>query len=117
MTTSDGYVGAKAKVVDHGSDVDRWCLVVVGDGYRSTELGKYRTDVEGFLDRLRATPPFDEMWCAINVYRIDVISTDTGADEPANCGDGGTGSGAAPGLISTRRSAVSALAGCSIPGC
>ncbi len=96
MTTADGYVGATTKIVDHGSDVDRWCLVVVGDGYRSTELAQYRADVESFLDRLRATPPFDELWCAINVYRIDVVSTDSGADEPATCGDGGTGSGATP---------------------
>ena len=96
MTTADGYVSGFAKIVDHGADPDRWCLVVVGDGYRSTELAQYRANVESFLDQLRATPPFDEMWCAINVYRIDVVSTDSGADEPATCGDGGTGSGAMP---------------------
>lgn len=96
MTTSDGYVGATTKLVDHGPDSDRWCLVIVGDGYQATELAQYRSNVESFLDRLRATAPFDEMWCAINVYRIDVVSTESGADEPATCGDGGTGSGAMP---------------------
>src|SRR5688572_824050 len=96
MTTSDGYVGATTKIVDHGPDSDRWCLVIVGDGYQASELPQYRAHVEAFLDRLKSTPPFDQMWCAINAYRIDVVSTDSGADEPATCGDGGTGSGATP---------------------
>ena len=96
MTTADGYVGATTKIVDHGSDVDRWCLVVVGDGYQSTELAQYRADVQSFVTRLRSTPPFGELWCGINVFRIDVVSTESGADEPATCDDGGTGSGASP---------------------
>lgn len=96
MSTADGYVGATTKIVDHGPNHDRWCLVLVGDGYRATELAQFRADVESFLDQLRATPPFGEMWCAINAFRIDVVSTDSGTDEPATCGDGGTGSGASP---------------------
>jgi hypothetical protein len=90
MSASDGYVGAAAKIVDHGPDAARWNLVIVGDGYRSGEIGTYHTDVQNFLDRIYNTPPFDDLWCGINVHRIDVVSTESGADDPAECA-GGTG--------------------------
>jgi IgA Peptidase M64/von Willebrand factor type A domain len=90
MSSSDGYVGATAKIVDHGPDAARWNLVIVGDGYRSGEIVTYHTDVQNFLDRIYNTPPFDDLWCGINVHRIDVVSTESGADDPTECA-GGTG--------------------------
>lgn len=92
MGASDGYVVGKTKVVDHGPDSARWNLVIVGDGYRASELAQYHTDVQAFIDRLRTTPPYTELFCGINIYRVDVVSTDSGADLPTECG----GSGATP---------------------
>ena len=77
MTASDGYVVGTTKVVDHGPDNIRWNLVIIGDGYRSTELTQYHTDVQNFLTAFRTTPPFDELFCGINVHRIDVVSTES----------------------------------------
>jgi IgA Peptidase M64/von Willebrand factor type A domain len=96
VTTSDGYVGATLKVVDHGPDNRRWNLVVVGDGYRDVELAQYHADVQSFINQLRGTPPFTELWCGINVYRIDVVSAESGADQPATCGGAPDGTGAMP---------------------
>ncbi|AZC88378.1 hypothetical protein C4K29_2075 [Pseudomonas chlororaphis subsp. piscium] len=90
MSASDGYVGSTLKLVDHGPDNTRWNLVIVGDGYRAGELAQYHTDVQVFIDRMYNTPPFDDLWCGINVHRIDVVSTDSGADDPTVC-VGGTG--------------------------
>jgi hypothetical protein len=90
MTTADGSVGGATKIVDHGPNNPRWNLVIVGDGYRASELAKYHTDAQAFVDAMRVTPPFDELWCAINVHRVDVTSTDSGADDPTTCA-GGTG--------------------------
>lgn len=87
MSASDGYVVGTTKVVDHGPDNSRWNLVIVGDGYRASELTQYHTDVQTFLTTLRVTPPYDELFCGINVHRIDVVSTDSGADDPG-CGGG-----------------------------
>lgn len=56
------------------------------DGYRASEITQYHTDVQNFLATLRATPPYDELFCGINVYRIDVVSTDSGADDPGCAG-------------------------------
>jgi hypothetical protein len=90
MSAGDGYVKGATKVVDHGPDSERWNLVIVGDGYRESELNKYHQDVQNFLAEFRITPPLNELFCAINVYRIDVVSNDSGADDPTDCA-GGTG--------------------------
>jgi hypothetical protein len=90
MSASDGYVVGVTKVVDHGPDNARWNLVIIGDGYRVSELTTYHDDVQTFLEALRITPPLDELFCGINVHRVDVVSTDSGADDPVLCA-GGTG--------------------------
>ena len=94
MSTSDGFVIGTTKIIEHGPSSELWDLVILGDGYRASEMTKYHTDVQNFLDYLNATAPFNELWCGINVHRVDVASTDSGADDPAACGDGSTGTGA-----------------------
>jgi hypothetical protein len=86
MGATDGHVSGTTKVVDHGPDSARWNLVIVGDGYRVGELPSYHTHVENFIGALRSTPPFDELFCGVNLHRVDVVSTDSGADDPACAG-------------------------------
>ncbi len=88
MSASDGYVVGTTKVVDNGSDSARWNLVIIGDGYRANELTQYHMDVQNFLTTLRLTPPYNELFSGINVHRIDVVSTDSGADDPGCAGGG-----------------------------
>jgi hypothetical protein len=91
MSASDGRVVGSAKVVDNGPDGSRWNLVIVGDGYRESELLiPYRDHVQRFIAVLSATPPFTELFRGINVHRVDVASDESGADDPASC-VGGTG--------------------------
>lgn len=92
MITADGNIIGTDIVINHGLPSLRWNLVVLGDGYRTNELIKYRYDVQNFIDKLKDTKPFDELWNAINIYRVDVSSTDSGADDPVACG----GTGATP---------------------
>jgi hypothetical protein len=89
VTTDDGRVTGSTKIVDHGDDSGRWNLVLLGDGYTEDQLDRYAADVEAFCDAFRRTPPFDAVWSGINIFRVDVVSTDSGADDPAECG--GTG--------------------------
>ncbi|MCA1706168.1 MAG: hypothetical protein LC808_24050 [Actinobacteria bacterium] len=93
MGTSDGVVVGTTKIVDNGPATDKWNLVLVAEGYREPELPTFAADAQGFVDSLFATPPFDDLrlQCAINVYRIDVSSTDSGADDPATDSCPGTG--------------------------
>jgi IgA Peptidase M64 len=86
MGSSDGYVVGTTKVVDHGPDNARWNLVIIGDGYRVGELANYHTHVQNIITEFRNTPPFNELFCGINVHRIDVVSTESGADDPGCAG-------------------------------
>jgi len=93
MSAVDGVVGATTKIVDHGPDAARWTMVILAEGYRDAELPKFRADAQAFVDQLYRTPPFTDMWCALNVYQVEIASTDSGADDPGTCGDGTVGTG------------------------
>ena len=82
MSANDGRVIRTEKIIDKGPDSERWNLVIIGDGYRESELTEYHTDVDNFVSTLLATAPFDELISAINVHRIEVVSDDSGADNP-----------------------------------
>ncbi len=96
MSAADGFLAGTTRIVDHGPDALRYNIVLLGDGYRAADMGKYHADVQSFVAALQATPPFGTLWNALNIHRVDVVSTDGGADDPASCGDGSAGSGAAP---------------------
>ncbi|MFA7441278.1 MAG: M64 family metallopeptidase [Sphingomonadaceae bacterium] len=90
MTIADGNVLGITKIVDAGTPATRWNLVLVSDGYQAAQMAQFATDAQAVADRLVTMPPFDrpEIACGINVYRLDVTSTDAGADKP-DCDDGG----------------------------
>lgn len=89
MSAADGTVIGTTQIVNHGPAASRFNLVLVAEGYRQSELGQFAADAQQFVDTLFATPPFDELRCAINVFRVDVASDDSGADDPAACGGSG----------------------------
>jgi hypothetical protein len=89
MTASDGTVIGTTQVVNNGSPFSRFNIVTLSDGYQQAELGTYANDVMAFVQKLASTPPFNLVMNAINVFRVDVSSTDSGADDPVACG--GTG--------------------------
>jgi hypothetical protein len=100
MTTADGTVHGVTQIVSSGTTARRWNLVLMSDGYRLAEIEKYFEHARQLMRALRATPPFDTLWHAINVFRVDVSSTDSGTDDPVTCPDdppGVTGSGAVVG--------------------
>jgi hypothetical protein len=92
MTTTDGTVLGMSRIVDNGPVSSRFNIVILGDGYQNSEMSKYHTDVQNFVNLFQITAPFDRIGSAINIYRVDVASTDSGADDPLTCG----GSGATP---------------------
>jgi hypothetical protein len=90
VSTADGSVLGTTQIVDSGPPATHWNLVIVGDGYQVGQLAQYATDAQRVADAVLATPPFDRRARMINVYRVDVSSTDGGADDPADC-TGGAG--------------------------
>jgi hypothetical protein len=90
MTADDGTVISTTKVVDNGSPFSRFNIVILSDGYQQSQLGTFANDVMAFVQRLATTAPFNLVMNAINIYRVDVSSTDSGADDPVACGGTGT---------------------------
>jgi hypothetical protein len=75
------------KIVDHGPDSARWNMVLLPEGYTASELGRFHDDAQRFVDHLYATAPFTDLWCGVNIHRLDVVSMSSGADYPATCPD------------------------------
>jgi hypothetical protein len=92
MGTSDGAVLGTTKIVDNGPAQVRWNVLVLSEGYRAAEMAQFASDAQRFADTLLSTPPFDRLRPAINIFRIDVTSTESGAADPTACG----GTGATP---------------------
>jgi hypothetical protein len=91
VSAADGHVVSTTKIVDHGPASLRWNLVILSEGYKAAELPSFHTHCTRFVDVLFATKPYNELWCAMNIFRVDVASTDSGADNPHACGDGSAG--------------------------
>jgi hypothetical protein len=62
-------------------------LVFMGDGYRADELTDYRQHVEAFAEYFFGVSPFAEYRNYFNVFAIQVISEESGADHPATATD------------------------------
>jgi len=92
MGASDGTIIGTTKIVDNGPASKRWNLVIMSEGYRLSEMGQFAVDAQQIANALFVTPPFTQLTSAMNIYRVDVASTDSGADDPIACG----GTGAAP---------------------
>jgi IgA Peptidase M64 len=71
------------KVLDNGPDTDRLVLAVLGDGYTAGEQEKFAADVDRLLLRgVLAHDVFGEHREAFNVYRVDLVSRDSGVSRP-----------------------------------
>jgi IgA peptidase M64 len=64
---------------DSGNRVD---IAILGDGYTASELDKYASDVETFVQNLFSQEWFQEYQGYFNVHRVDVISNESGASHP-----------------------------------
>ncbi|HKF88635.1 MAG TPA: M64 family metallopeptidase [Propionibacteriaceae bacterium] len=89
MTTTDGTVLGTTKIVNNGPPSTHWNIVILGDGYQTGQMTQYATDAQGVCEAIFATPPFGSRRWVMNVYRVDVRSTDSGADDPTACGGSG----------------------------
>lgn len=78
-------IGAQTiqKILDNGPDNQLINLVIMGDGYMSTEQSKLETDATNIMNELFADSPFKEYKSFFNVHLISTISVESGADHPA----------------------------------
>ena len=58
-------------------------LVILGEGYTEAELPVYATDVIDLVQHLFSVSPFFENQFLFNVFKINVVSADSGIDVPS----------------------------------
>lgn len=70
------------KIKDAGDDDKRLNLVILSEGYQSTEFDKFKTDAESLVSDMFTQSPFLEYAEYFNVHIIKVPSVESGADHP-----------------------------------
>ena len=96
MGTGDGSVQGLATLINNGPNNTRLNIVLVAEGFQLSEQSDFETACDDFVTTLQAEAWFPILGGAINVHRLNVASDESGADDPATCGDGSAGSGASP---------------------
>jgi hypothetical protein len=81
MGTSDGRVLGTTQVYGNAPRRRAFNVVVLAEGFRTADQATFNDTVDYFVQYFLATPPFDRHARNINVFRVNVISTDAGADD------------------------------------
>ncbi|MEW5794774.1 MAG: M64 family metallopeptidase [Candidatus Zixiibacteriota bacterium] len=76
-----GPVGVQ-KIRDTGPDANRLVMVIMGDGYTAADLsgGAFSGAAASLGAAFESKPPWDVLFAATNLYRIDIESNEQGAD-------------------------------------
>lgn len=65
-----------------GKPADKVDIVILGDGYTKSEMGKFRADAKRLNDALFSTEPFKSRKNDFNVWTVEVESKVSGIDVP-----------------------------------
>lgn len=80
MSKNDGTIDRLVLVKGDGKVAERFNLVLVAEGYRKDEASTFEADALAVANKVIAAAPFDTMASALNIFRLDVWSTQSGAD-------------------------------------
>ncbi len=89
MTVADGSVLGSAQISGSAPRNRAFNVVLLADGFTGAQQGDFNSACAAFVTAFLGTPPFNELQPAINIFRVNVSSTDSGADDPVS--GGGTG--------------------------
>jgi hypothetical protein len=78
---SPGALLELQKMGDPATKVD---LLVLGDGYRAAERGKFERDARRFMEALFSTPPFREHQKDFNVWGLCPAAEESGVSRPSS---------------------------------
>lgn len=70
-------------IVDNGPSENRLDIVFLGDGYTANQLTQFRRDVLDVVEQFAAASPYDGFMPLINVHIVNVVSNQSGIDDPA----------------------------------
>ncbi|TWU49700.1 M64 family metallopeptidase [Rubripirellula reticaptiva] len=81
-----GNAAELTTILNNGSSTNRVDVMFIGDGYTSTELGTtYTSHIDQAISYFFDTKdPFPRYKNFFNFHRVDVVSNESGADDPVN---------------------------------
>jgi hypothetical protein len=71
-------------LVNNGSISSRFDIVFIGDGFKASEQGAFNSAVASAVVALQTTPPYSNNMCSFNIWRVNVVSPETGVDHPGH---------------------------------
>ena len=71
------------KILNNGPDSARLTFAIVAEGYRASEMAKFRTDAADVLTGFLSRSPWNVFAGYVNAYAVEVASAESGADHPA----------------------------------
>jgi hypothetical protein len=89
MSTTDGAVIGKTQIFGSVPQNRGFNVVLLAEGFTAAQQSNFDAACTAFKNQFIATAPFDELQPVINIFLVNVRSTDSGADDPA--ATGGTG--------------------------
>jgi len=89
MSTADGAVLGTTQIAGNAPRNRAFNVVLLAEGFTAAQQTAFNNACTAFVNAFFATAPFDELRPAINAFRVNVRSTDAGADDPTSVG--GTG--------------------------
>lgn len=87
-------------IKNEGDNDKRINLIILSEGYQTSEFSKFKTDAESLVSDMFSQSPFAEYYKYFNVHIIKVPSNESGADHPATATDTDE-SGATPAFVDT----------------
>jgi hypothetical protein len=89
MSTADGTVLGATQIFGSAPPGQAFNVVLLAEGFTAAQQTDFNDACASFVTTLTATEPFGGVAHGMNVFRVNVASTDAGADDPASAG--GTG--------------------------
>ncbi|MGH7895296.1 MAG: M64 family metallopeptidase, partial [Candidatus Binatia bacterium] len=75
---------ASVTMVNNGPSAERIDIVILSDGYTAAEMATFAADAQAVIDQIMAYPPYAVHAPFVNIHRVNVISAESGTDDPAN---------------------------------
>jgi hypothetical protein len=71
-----------ARMHGEGSTKLRYDIVIVGDGFTASQQGDFNARAADVVSALEARQPYTDRMCAFNVWRVNVVTQQSGVDHP-----------------------------------
>jgi hypothetical protein len=77
MSTADGSVLGNTQIFGSAPRSRAFNVVMLADGFTAAQQNDFNNACTAFVTAFTTTPPFDELKPAINIFRVNVTSTDS----------------------------------------